>query len=645
METEMNDRPLQVLIADDEESHIMLISRALTDSAALPEIRAVGSLREYRESVAAQPPDIALVDLNLPDGSAVEVLSQPPVDAPFPVVVMTSFGTQEIVVDVMKAGALDYVVKSSEVFAAMPHTIERVLREWRLMQDHKRAQTALQESLRQYQEMFEGAYDGIITINTEGKLLSVNKSFASMHGYSVAEMKNMSLRDLDTPDNARLIPERMRRLLAGEKLTFDVEHYHKDGHTFPLEVSNSVIVVNGQKLIQCFHRDITERKLAEAERNKIQTRLLHSQKMESVGRLAGGVAHDFNNIVATIKGFAEFLREDLPEQADVQEDIREIMKAADRAATLTSQLFAFSRIQVLSPHIVDLNLILVETGKMLSRLIGENIRLTIDPSPVPCAVKIDPGQIEQVIMNLALNARDAMPAGGELSMRIRLGPPDQDFLAARPGLPECQQVCLTVSDTGHGMTEEIKSHIFEPFFTTKEHGSGVGLGLSTAYGTIKQNGGEIGVESAPGAGSVFRICLPRAEGAVQATGHLESQARTPGGRETILVVDDDNTFLRVASRILSESGYTVLTASRGREALKLLEARGRPVDLLLSDVVMPDMNGRELAREVLGRKDEKMNRPGGPEPDPTVIFKPFSHEDLRKRLREVLDGPHGLAGA
>ncbi|OGS08626.1 MAG: hypothetical protein A2270_02190 [Elusimicrobia bacterium RIFOXYA12_FULL_51_18] len=456
----------------------------------------------------------------------------------------------------------------------------------------------------------------------------------------------ISVIDAVHPDDRVLIQSKIKNVLKnGADEIVEVRLLLRGGPAFRwFLLTGRQMVIDGRPYLVGIGVDITARK-------KLQERFVHSQKMDSVGRLAGGVVHDFNNILLAIQGYAEFLQKSLPTRDPKQADVGGILTAVNRAAALTRHLSAFSRSQVLSPRIMDLNAILVETNIMLRRLIGEDIRLTINPSPVPCAVKVDSGQIEQVIMNLAVNARDAMPTGGTLTMEIGLISPDRAFFDAHPSLPRGPLACMTVGDTGHGMTADVRSRIFEPFFTTKEKGKGVGLGLSTAYGIIKQSGGEIDVESAPGAGAVFRIYLPCAEGAIMADDTVESTEQSLGGRETILVVDDDELALSLTARFLSECGYTVLTAAGGQDALKLLEGRDRVVDLLLTDVVMPEMNGHELAKEASRRKlaartlfmsgytDEIITRHSVLEPGLALINKPFSHDELKKKLREVLDGP------
>ncbi|MDO8805903.1 MAG: response regulator [Elusimicrobiota bacterium] len=521
----MSNERLQLLIMDDEKSHIEAIRRAFAEAGGTVDIHAVGTLREYRERVAVHPPDIALVDLNLPDGRGVEVLSYPLEDAPFPALVMTAFGTQQIAVEVMKAGALDYVVKSPEVFADMPHTVERVLREWALLQRNKRVEAELRQS----------------------------------------------------------------------------------------------------------------------------------QKMESVGRLAGGVAHDFNNLLTAIT--CGSLMKELAADDPKRGDVKEILAAADRAASLTSQLLAFSRKQMLSPKIVNLNASVGGMVEMLTRLIGEDIRLKTRLAARSCQVKVDQGQMDQLIVNLAVNARDAMPKGGTLVLETAIVTPGKDFFSKYTELPRGPLVCLSISDTGIGMSEEVKEHLFEPFFTTKDKSKGTGLGLATVFGIVKQSGGEIEVESEPGRGTTFRIYLPHIEAGLIARDKDKDQGVVLKGTETVLLVEDEDNLRRLGERLLRMSGYKVIVAANGKEALEAVERHGKPVDLLLTNIVMSGMSGRELALELARRKlahrtlymsgytDDAIVQHGVLEPGIAFIYKPFTIKALSLRLREVLDGPANQAGA
>lgn len=402
-------------------------------------------------------------------------------------------------------------------------------------------------------------------------------------------------------------------------------------------------------------KEFSEHKLAAQALRESEAQLNHSQKMEAVGRLAGGVAHDFNNILGAIQGYASLLLRALPEKDGKREDVEEILKAAERASSLTRQLLAFSRRQVLSPKVVDINQIVGAMTKMIHRLIGEDIALEARLGAEACMARVDPGQIEQVILNLAVNARDAIKDNGAITL-------ETEVLSAQRVAAVCtelrgQAVCLRVRDTGDGMGNEVKKHLFEPFFTTKEKGKGTGLGLSTIFGIIKQSGGEVGVESAPGKGSVFSIYLPYVEAAAPDTREDEVKPVTTDGSETILLVEDEADLLRLGERILRASGYTVLGALGGGEALTLLGGHKGKLDLLITDLVMPGMDGRELARRVTlirnsckvlymsGYTDDTIARHGALEPGLAFIYKPFGADAFSAKVREVLDGPPGAARA
>jgi CheY-like chemotaxis protein len=370
--------------------------------------------------------------------------------------------------------------------------------------------------------------------------------------------------------------------------------------------------------------------------------------MEGIGRLAGGIAHDFNNLLTAILGYAELMESQLEDEG-LKSELREIRLAGERAAALTRQLLAFSRRQVLQPRTLDLNTVVSDVEKMLARLIGEDVTLATRLEPDLGCVKADPGQLEQVMMNLAVNARDAMPEGGTLTFETANAVLDADFVAVHPGALPGAYVVLMVADTGTGMTDEVRSHAFEPFFTTKEKGKGTGLGLATAYGIVKQSGGYITVDSGVGRGTTFRIYLPRVEGTAVVSERTASSSRLAIGTETILLVEDEAGVRRLSLTVLESQGYVVLEAASGDMALQVARSRTGPIHLVVTDVVMPGMSGRELwdrlrvlrpdSRVLFmsGYTDDAIARHGVLEPGIAFLQKPFTPFSLAQKVREVLD--------
>jgi nitrogen-specific signal transduction histidine kinase/ActR/RegA family two-component response regulator len=386
----------------------------------------------------------------------------------------------------------------------------------------------------------------------------------------------------------------------------------------------------------------------EAERQQLEEQLRQAQKMEALGRLAGGVAHDFNNLLTVIKGHSELLI-DRMKPADVfYGSTQQIMKTADRAASLTRQLLAFSRMQVLQPRILDLNTLVADMSKLLRRLVREDIEFGFQLGDSLGRVKADPGQIEQVLLNLTVNASDAMPQGGKLTIETKKLKVDALYAHARPPLKPGQYVQLVITDTGHGMDAATKSRIFEPFFTTKEAGKGTGLGLATVYGVVRQSGGFIRVESSPGNGARFEIYLPRAVEKEQAVSYERAAARSQGGSETVLVVEDEDEVRSLASEFLRSAGYNVLTAKDGLEALEISKRRGGAIQLLLTDVVMPKMRGTELAQRLkAGFPDLRVVYMSGYLEQDTysgeilekaiVVQKPFSRDSLVREIGDAFE--------
>ena len=400
------------------------------------------------------------------------------------------------------------------------------------------------------------------------------------------------------------------------------------------------------------HEDITERKRGEAEREKLQEQLTQAQKMESVGRLAGGVAHDFNNMLQAILGNAALALEQIPADSPVRENLEEVLKSAQRSADLTRQLLAFARKQTIQPKVLDLNDTVGGMLKMLRRLIGEHIDLVWMPGADLWPIKMDPSQIDQILANLCLNARDAIAGTGKVTLETTNVTLDDTYVQSHPECVPGDYVLLAVSDTGMGMDVETRSHLFEPFFTTKEPGKGTGLGLATIFGIVKQNQGLISVSSEPGQGSTFKIYLPRIDSQVLAA-VAATQKSDLRGTETVLLVEDESQILALAKRILQNHGYTVLAAQSPEAALKLAEQHSGSIQLLVTDVVMPGMDGRELRNRLVacqpglrclymsGYTADVIAHHGVLDEGVQFLQKPFTIESLAKRVREALQQPLG----
>lgn len=462
--------------------------------------------------------------------------------------------------------------------------------------ERKRAEAALRVSEEKFAKAFHTSPDAInINRLADGTYVAVNRSFTAITGYTEAEVLGKTSSEIsiwNSPeDRQRLVVELHEK---GEVANLEAIFRLKDGNVRAGLMSATLIEIDGERHILSITRDITARRQAEEERARLQVQLTQAQKMESVGRLAGGVAHDFNNMLGVILGHAELALEQLPPDGSLYSDLDEIRKAAQRSADLTRQLLAFARKQTIAPRVLDLNATIESMVKMLRRLIGEDVDLVWLPAADLWRVRLDPGQVDQILANLCVNARDAIAGVGKVTLETANVVFDEDYCAQHAGCTPGEFVMLAVSDNGCGMDKETMSRLFEPFFTTKNLGQGTGLGLATVYGVVKQNQGVINVYSEPGLGTTFKIYLPR-----EATGEPEPETSGPsavaGGSETVLVVEDEPAILDLVRRVLEKLGFEVLAARSPKEALDLAGEHPGRIDLLLSDVIMPGMNGRDLA--------------------------------------------------
>jgi len=630
------DTSLRLLLIEDSEDDAQLLVHELKRAGYDVRYERVDTEATLTAALTRQTWDLAIGDYSMPQFSgmaALRLIQERGLDLPF--ISVSGTITEEMAVAAMRAGAKDYVTKGH--LQRLIPAIERELRE-------SEGRAALRDAEASFATLVEFAPIGIYRSNPAGHFLSVNSALVRMLGYDSAdEVLQLDMgRDVyaDTAERQRLLD----RDTYSDRQYDDVEATwkRKDGRLLQVQLSvRAVRNAAGQvDYYETFVRDVTDQR-------RLQQQLTQSQKMEAIGRLAGGVAHDFNNLLTVITSYSDLVYQDLPPDDPRRDDVDQVRKAADGAAALTRQLLAFSRQQVLEPKVIDLNSVVDNLKKILQRVIGEDVELTTVLAAELAAVKADVSQIEQILMNLAVNARDAMPTGGQLT--IETANVDYD--------PERQQradgsknfVMLAVTDTGTGMDEATKARIFEPFFTTKQPGKGTGLGLATVYAIVTQAGGFIWVYSEIGHGTSFKIYLPQ----VDAVATIAAVARVdlPRGTETVLLVEDAAAVRAVAGQVLQRQGYRVLEASDGEDALHLAARYQGTIDLVLTDVVMPRAGGRELAERLLtvrpdtrvlymsGYTDDSVVRHGILEGGVAYLQKPFSPEGLARKVREVLDAP------
>ena len=508
--------------------------------------------------------------------------------------------------------------------------------------ERKRTEDALRESEELYRLIAEHTSDLISLLDEDGRFLYVSPSYEAVLGYNPVMLLGRTPFELLHPEDAATVPPEWQRPVAKGTIHALVRFLHADSSWRWFESSNTTFVREGVSYVASVARDVTEPKRLEAQ-------LRQAQKMEAIGRLAGGVAHDFNNLLTAIAGYIELALLDSSMGSELRGDLSEIMKATMRAAGLTRQLLAFARKQIIDPHVFNLNDLVLDMDRLLRPLIGEDIELVTLPGSDLGHIKADPGQVEQILVNLAINARDAMPSGGKLTVETANIVLDDNFARGHVGVTPGPYVLLAVSDTGVGMSAEVQAHIFEPFFTTKEPGKGTGLGLATCYGIIKQHGGYIWVYSEVGQGTTFKIYFPRVVEPLDEMPRYPDERELPQGSETILLVEDEPSVRALAVRVLRARGYAVLEAGNGAEALRVAQDYKGAIDLLLTDIVMPQMGGMALAEQLAtlrphvaivymsGYTDNTVVGYGRFEKGITFLQKPFSPGALARKVREVLD--------
>ena len=645
-------RPLRVLLVEDNPRDAKLVIAVLKRSGYCLTIDTVASLASFQEQLERSDREVILADYNLRDWTALEALQalkNSGRDIPF--IVVTGTLGDEAAVEVIQRGASDYVLKDR--LARLPTAIQRALEEKTLREERKESEKALRASEAAFRGLFESAPDAIVLVNEDGRITLVNAHAESIFGYARKELIGKPVE--------MLLPERFRERHIGHRTAFQanptirrmgvgIELFalRKDGVEIPVEVTLSPLRTNEHTEILSIIRDVSERK-------QLELQLSQSQKMEAIGRLAGGVAHDFNNHLGVIIGYSELLLDRLPPGDPLRKSATMIREAGQRSASLTRQLLAFSRRQIFEPKVLDLNTVVSDIDSMLRPLIGEDVELVTLLDPSLGKLRADPAQVDQIIMNLAVNARDAMPHGGRLILQTSNADLDEAYASKHATVKPGHYVMLAVSDNGTGMDKQTQEQIFEPFFTTKEKGQGTGLGLSMVYGIVKQSGGYIWVYSELGQGTTFKIYLPRMDEDV-ADASAEPVLRPAStGQEIVLVVEDEGMLRELFCEFLRESGYTVLAAGTGEEAVEISSRHQGPIHLLLTDAVMPGIRGRELAHSleqrrpdmkvlfVSGYTDDSVLRSGLVQPGTAFLQKPFSRGALTRKVRAVLDGEEGAA--
>jgi len=627
---------VRILVLEDNDADAELVEVELRRAELDFTARRVVTRPDFERALREFLPDIIVSDHQLPQFSGVAALELARARAPHaPFILLTGSLDEETAVEYMKAGAADYILKGrlTRLGPAVRGALER-----------ERMKRQLREREEYFKSLIEQAMDIIAVLDADGAVRYASPSVLPLLGYGAEELVGQHIFDLVHPDDIgpalRVFAEGVATGQGDRLLGLQVRH--KDGTYRSLEAIGRYLlddpVVRG---VVINARDVTERR-------SLERQLLQAQKMEAVGRLAGGIAHDFNNILTAIFGYADLLTEEFPAGSPARQDLEEIRKAATRASALTRQLLAFSRQQVLAPVVLSVNDLVADVDKMLRLLVGEDVELRLILARDAGNVRADSGQLQQVIMNLVVNARDAMPTGGTLVIETADAELTEQYAELHQAVIPGRYVMLAVSDTGVGMDAQTKARIFEPFFTTKEKGKGTGLGLSTVYGIVKQSGGYVWVYSELGHGTTIKLYLPRVDAPAEPQAPPRETA-TLTGTETILLAEDDDILRPLTKGLLAKLGYTVLDAESAEQALAVAGARQGPIHLLVADVVMPGASGRELARRlaqsrpetrvlyVSGYTDDAIVHHGMLDPGLKFLQKPFTPAALARKVREVLD--------
>ena len=644
---------LRVLLVEDTDDDAVLFARALRAAGFDPTILQVQTEEDFRAALSASTWDLVISDHSLPKFSstaALWCLHAAQVDVPF--IVVSGTIDEESAVTILKAGAHDFVTKQN--LARLGPAIRRELQDATHRAERRSARRDL-EIQRDVLRLVIDTNPGLIFVkNQEGRFTLANRAVAELYGKTVEELVGADAREFKDSADADLKLQAEQDVTDTGRPRFDSAEPITDARTGKVRWFETrrvpLVLPDGTSGVLGIGTEITDRRLAETALRATEEQFRQAQKMEAVGQLAGGIAHDFNNLLTAILGYSELLLDRVRDQPDVVQDVEEIRNAGERARDLTTQLLTFSRKQVLEPQILDLNQVVADGERILRRVIGEDIELVTVKASGLQRVKADPGQMNQILMNLAVNAHDAMPRGGTLRIETGNAEVVPPLAQADAGSGAKAYVALTISDTGCGMPPEVQSRIFEPFFTTKAAGKGTGFGLSMVFGVVTQSGGHITVDSERDRGTTFTIYLPATEDALR-TGPARSLGSNElRGNETILLVEDERAIRDLVRKVLTGYGYHVLEAGDPAGALEIAARHTARIHLLLSDIVMPRMNGPELAQRLVPlRADMRVlymsgfvNRLGTAfgslSSSVGLLHKPFTPESLAQKVRGCLDG-------
>jgi len=628
---------LKVLVVDDDAQMLRTITDILKLRGYSALIATTGREALDIARQMSEAPAVALVDLKLPDMDGIELIGRLREIAELTeVVILTGNASVDSAVRALRENSNDYLVKPVQP-DQLVGTIERAGERWQ----RRRAELAMQESQERLRLIFDHVSDSLFIANDSGTIIDANPAACELSGQSLEQLQLLNMSEV-LPENS--LEDSTSRSAGYVRKESDLFR-RPDGKV--LDVRSTAFAPG---VLVYTVRDLTRQR-------ELEEQLGQAQKMEAIGQLAGGVAHDFNNLLTVIMSYSSMLLSDTGTTEEVRSDIQEISDAAGRAAALTRQLLAFSRKQVLKMRAVSVNAVVTDVEKMLRRLIGEDISLTTNLDPDLALISADPGQLEQVLINLAVNARDAMPAGGALTITTDNAALSEEHGGRHLGAAAGRYVMLAVTDTGSGMTKEVQQRLFEPFYTTKVVGRGTGLGLATVHGIVKQCGGDIYVYSELDHGTTFKVYFPYLTKTADLVMTTAEHRAVQNGSETILFAEDDEVLRALGARVLARFGYKVLVARTGKEALQIVAEHSGTIDLIATDVVMPEMNGGQLVEKVIearpgirvlfmsGYTDDEVMRRGVIEGQTAFLQKPFTPDLLAQKVREVLDAAQPGSGS